>query len=70
MNIRVQKENIKRRLELLTIEEVMNLFKLKESNIRKAIFKREIPYIKIGGLIRFKTEDLIDYIQTLRVEKK
>ena len=49
-------------LELLTINEVINLFKIRESKLRRAILKKEIPYVKLGGLIRFKKADLIKYI--------
>lgn len=50
-------------LKLLTIEEVRELFKIKESKIRKAILKKEIPYIKLGGLIRFREADLLEFIK-------
>jgi len=49
-------------LELLTINEVISLFKIRESKLRRAILKKEIPYVKLGGLIRFKKADLIAYI--------
>lgn len=49
-------------LELLTIKEVRVLFKVKESKIRKAILNKEIPYVKLGGLIRFKKNDLVRFL--------
>lgn len=57
-------------LELLTIREVKELFKIKESKIRKAILNREIPYVKLGGLVRFKHNDLIDFIEDNTVSIK
>ncbi|OFZ26164.1 MAG: hypothetical protein A2381_08585 [Bdellovibrionales bacterium RIFOXYB1_FULL_37_110] len=54
-------------LELLTMKEVIELFKVKESKVRRAIFKKEIPYIKLGGLIRFKKEHLFDWLSARTV---
>lgn len=39
--------------ELITINELCKLLKVKESHIRALIFKREIEVIKVGRLIRF-----------------
>ena len=50
------------KFELLTIKEVCNLLKMKESNIRNAIFKREIPHLKIGALIRFRKNELLKWL--------
>lgn len=54
-------------LELLTIEEASELLKLKISRIRKAIFKREVKYIKLGALIRFKKDHLTEWIESRTV---
>ena len=54
-------------LELLTIGEVAKLFNVKESKLRRAILKKEIPYLKLGGLIRFKKSDLEEYLNGQRV---
>lgn len=59
-----------RELELLTMEEVIKLFQIKESKIRRAIFKKEIPYIKLGGLVRFKKEHLIDWLSVRTVSAR
>lgn len=48
--------------KLYTIEEASKLLKLKVSKLRKAIFRKEIRYIKLGGLVRFREEDLLRYI--------
>lgn len=57
-------------LELLRIDEVMVLFKIKGSKIRRAILRKEIPYIKLGGLIRFKKDDLKNYLEQQTVKSK
>lgn len=43
---------------LLTIEEAAKLLSLKVSRLRTAVFRREIPFIKIGRLVRFKEDTL------------
>lgn len=50
-------------VQLYTIEEATQILKVKESKIRQMIFRREITYVKLGGLIRFRLKDLADYIQ-------
>lgn len=48
---------------LFTIDEASKILKIKISKIRKAIFRKEISYIKLGGLVRFREQDLNSYIQ-------
>ena len=50
-------------VELLTIEEAANLLKLKVSRLRKAVFRREVKYVKLGALVRFKREHLKEWIE-------
>jgi excisionase family DNA binding protein len=55
-------------VELLTINEVAKLFKISESGVRRLQQNREIPFIKIGGSVRFAKSDLMTYLQRERVE--
>ena len=50
-------------IELLTIEEAAQLLKVKKSRLRKAVFRREVKYVKLGALIRFKRAHLIEWIE-------
>ncbi|CBW25677.1 phage-related conserved hypothetical protein [Halobacteriovorax marinus SJ] len=50
---------------LLTIEEAAQLLSLKVSRLRTAVFRKEIPYIKIGRLVRFHEEHLLNWIESL-----
>ena len=50
-------------MELLTIQEASEFLKMKESWIRSAIFKRAIPYIKMGALIRFNKTELHRWLE-------
>ena len=49
-------------LETLTLKEAAQLTKIKASRLRTAIFRREVPYLKIGGLIRFRKDDLRNWL--------
>ncbi len=50
-------------MQLYTIKDFAKMAKLKESHIRSLIFKRAIPYVKLGRLIRFREQDLIEFLQ-------
>ncbi len=59
------KEKLKERKEkrLLTTEEASKILNIKVSRLRQAVFRREINYVKLGALVRFREEDLQNYIQ-------
>ena len=50
-------------IELLTLEEAAQLLKVKKSRLRKAIFRREVKYVKLGALVRFKRAHLVEWIE-------
>ena len=50
-------------LELLTIDEAAQFLNVKVSNLRSAILRRRIRYLKVGALIRFNKADLIQWIE-------
>ena len=49
--------------KLLTIEEVADYLNVKVSWVRSAIFRREIPYLKVGSLVRFRAKELQEWIE-------
>lgn len=51
--------------DLMTVKETQNYLNLKESKLRSMIFKDEIPYLKIGRLIRFRKEKLDEWLTSL-----
>lgn len=55
-------------LELLTLAEVADLFKISVSSVRRLQQQRRIPFTKIGGSIRFAKSDLVSYVERGRVE--
>jgi excisionase family DNA binding protein len=55
-------------LELLTLYEVAKLFKISVSGVRRLQQQRRIPFIKIGGSVRFAKSDIVSYVERGRVE--
>lgn len=52
---------------LMTLSEAADFLSLAQITIRKKVSEREIPFYKIGGLIRFRREDLERWVQERKV---
>jgi excisionase family DNA binding protein len=59
---------IKKRKSLMTFDETLKFLNIKESYLRSLVFKKAIPYLKIGRLLRFNEDTLIDWMESNRVE--
>lgn len=46
----------------LTVEEAAQELNIKVSRLRTAIFRKEIPYIKIGSLVRIPRDELHEHL--------
>lgn len=55
--------------ELLNINQVADLLNLKISKVRNMIFKREIPFVKIGRLVRLDKAEILVWIKSLKKEQ-
>ena len=55
-------------IELLTITEVAELLKISAMGVRRLQQARRLPFIKVGGSIRFFKRDIIVYLEKQRVE--
>jgi excisionase family DNA binding protein len=55
-------------IDLLTIPEAAKLLKISVSGMRRLQGNRRIPFIKIGGSIRFARQDVLSFVQGNRVE--
>ena len=53
---------------LLTVEEAAKFLNVKKSWLRSAVFRRAIPYIKVGNLVRFREKDLCRWLREHTVE--
>ncbi|MEI8346255.1 MAG: helix-turn-helix domain-containing protein [Pseudomonadota bacterium] len=50
---------------LMTVRELAMFLGLKESWLRAKIFRKKIPFIKLGGgLIRFDKNDVLKWLET------
>ena len=53
--------------KLMTIDEAAKMLNVKASWMRGAVFKKEIPYIKLGHHVRFEEKSLKDWVDGKRV---
>jgi excisionase family DNA binding protein len=54
--------------EVCTIRDVAELFKISVTGVRRLQQGRHLPFIKVGGRIRFYKKDIIAYLDKRRVE--
>ena len=47
---------------LFSVEEMAHYLSMKKSRIYNLIFKKQIPYIKIGSSVRFKPEEILKWL--------
>jgi len=59
---------MKAEMELLTIKEVAEFMKVSLSSIRRLQQQRQLPFIKVGGSVRFTKSDIVEYIQKRRID--
>jgi excisionase family DNA binding protein len=62
-----QNQNIK---NFLTINEASIYLNLRVSKLRSLVFKKEIPIVKIGRLIRFEKSQVDLWVKKCRVNVK
>jgi excisionase family DNA binding protein len=55
-------------LELLTIKEVAEILKISATGVRRLQQGRLIPFMKVGGSIRFTKADVVSYLAKQRVD--
>ena len=56
--------------KLFTVEEVAQFLNVKISWVRSAVFRREIPFIKVGNLVRFQECDLREWLESNSVSRR
>jgi excisionase family DNA binding protein len=54
--------------EILTLADVAQLLKVSLTSVRRLQQGRHIPFIKVGGSVRFQKRDLLSYLEKQRVE--
>ncbi len=53
-------------MKLLNLDETCAFLRVKKSWIRNAVFRRKIPFCKIGHLIKFDQDDLVEWLKTTK----
>jgi excisionase family DNA binding protein len=56
-------------IELLTVQEVAKLLKISASGVRRLQQQRQIPFVKVGGSVRFARDDLVSFVARQRVDR-
>jgi excisionase family DNA binding protein len=49
--------------EYLTVKDLAEVLGVSESLIRKLVMDRQIPFVKIRSLVRFKIEDIYSWVE-------
>ncbi|MCK6468631.1 MAG: helix-turn-helix domain-containing protein [Candidatus Brocadia sinica] len=57
------------RSRLLNVKEAAEFLHVKESTIRQMVFKKKIPHIKVGALVRFTPDQILEYLEKNTVEE-
>ncbi|OGG51356.1 hypothetical protein A2704_03790 [Candidatus Kaiserbacteria bacterium RIFCSPHIGHO2_01_FULL_54_36b] len=55
-------------IELLTVVEVAALLRISIPSVRRLQQGRHLPFIKVGGSVRFDKSDIVEYLKKERVE--
>jgi excisionase family DNA binding protein len=56
-------------MKLLDIIQLAEMLNIKKKTIYEWVRQRKIPYIKLGGLIRFDPEEIEKWVESKKVEK-
>lgn len=52
---------------LLTVDEVARLTGWRPATVRQKVWRRELPYVKLGRAVRFKEESILKIIEEAEV---
>ena len=55
---------------LLTVQQAARLLSVKRRWVYEACAKKEIPYIKVGRLTRFRRSELNDWLEARHVDRR
>jgi excisionase family DNA binding protein len=53
---------------LLTVADAAKLLKISETGMRRLQQRRAVPFMRVGGSVRFARTDLLAYLAKHRVE--
>lgn len=55
------------RQSLMTLKEAVRELNITERHLRELVYRKDIPYVKVGRLLRFDPSDLAKYINDSKV---
>lgn len=55
---------------LLTKDDVCEKLNIPPGTLRHIMERRELPYVKIGGCVRFSEDDIQDYVMRMKIRTK
>ncbi len=53
---------------LLNVKEVCSWLKISDGSLYQMIYRREIPFVKIGQRVRFYEKDVLAWLHEKRIE--
>jgi excisionase family DNA binding protein len=63
-----QPQDVAAEIELLTIKEAAEFLKVPVSMVRRLQYGRYVPFIKVGGAIRFNKHDIVEYLRKSTID--
>ncbi|HVV35191.1 MAG TPA: helix-turn-helix domain-containing protein [Acidimicrobiales bacterium] len=55
-------------LALMTVDELAELLNVSVHHVRRLVYERRIPFLKIGSRVRFEASAVEEWLATLRVD--
>ena len=52
----------------LTPDDMATLFSISRKTVYRLVDRRLVPFYKIGGVLRFRKEDIEEYLNTTRID--
>ncbi len=60
--------HVKKRLDLMDVHELSELVKISVSSLYTLISQKRIPHIKVGRLVRFSPDRILEWLNENKVE--
>lgn len=57
-------------IELLTIQELARTLRISRTGAYRLVERRDLPFYKVGGALRFERGDVLEFLRRGRVESK
>jgi excisionase family DNA binding protein len=55
-------------IELLTRDDLANMLKISRASVYRLVERRQIPFFKVGGSIRFAKNDVLTFLRKGRID--